>query len=70
MERQHGDQMEVQTFLTLDKNNLNRKKIIDKFLKEGDFYSGEVIRVQEKIEKRLSVENGEEKLIEDNSINS
>lgn len=67
LERQHSDEMEVQKFLAMDKNNPNRKKLIDKIRKDGDFCSGQAIPVQEKKKKYASVENGGEKLNEDNT---
>lgn len=67
LERQHTDEMEVQKFLAMDKTNPNRKKIIDKIRKEGDFCSGEAVPVQEKKGKRTSMGNRDENLNEDNT---
>ncbi|XP_074039988.1 uncharacterized protein [Leptinotarsa decemlineata] len=48
LERQHGDELEVGRFLALDKKDPNRKRIINKIRKEGDFISGNCIPVQKR----------------------
>lgn len=45
LERQHGDELAVQEFLSMDKKSLNRKKIIDKLRREGDFCTSSVVPV-------------------------
>lgn len=56
LERQHHDELEVQKFLHLQKSNIQRKNIIDKIRKEGDFCSGAIIPVQDK-KRRIINEN-------------
>lgn len=53
LERQHSDEFEVQAFMSKDKSNPERKQIIDKIRKEGDFCSGEPVPVQGKKNSRL-----------------
>ncbi|GJQ82532.1 hypothetical protein Trydic_g10252 [Trypoxylus dichotomus] len=48
LERKHSDNERVKGILALDKTDPNRKRMIDKLRKEGDFYAGEVIPVQKK----------------------
>ncbi|CAH0560639.1 unnamed protein product [Brassicogethes aeneus] len=45
LERCHSDELEVQRFLSLTKNDPERKCLIDKIRKEGDFSTGEKIPV-------------------------
>lgn len=48
LERQHSDEIQVQEFLFLNKNDPRRNQLINKLRKEGDFCSGEIIPVQSK----------------------
>lgn len=51
LERQHSDETEVQRFLQMEKNNPQRKQIINKVRKEGDFCSSKPLPVQGKKRK-------------------
>lgn len=45
LERNHDDEVEVQKILSLKKNDLQRKNLINKLRKEGDFSTGNPIPV-------------------------
>lgn len=45
LERNHSDEFEVQKFMALDKNSKDRKKIIDKLRREGDFCTTNIVPV-------------------------
>lgn len=45
LERQHNDEISVQKFLSLEKKSLQRKKLIDKLRREGDFCTSNIIPV-------------------------
>lgn len=46
LERQHYEELEVARFVALKKKDPDRKKIIEKIRKEGDFTSGKYVPVQ------------------------
>ncbi|XP_072399761.1 uncharacterized protein [Diabrotica undecimpunctata] len=46
MERHHSDQLEVQKILSVKKNSKERKTLIDKLRREGDFITGEMVPVR------------------------
>lgn len=45
LERNHSDEIEVQKFMSLEKKQKNRKKIIDKLRREGDFSTTNIVPV-------------------------
>lgn len=45
LERNHSDELQVQEFLSLAKNNPKRQKLIHKIRKEGDFCTGSSVPV-------------------------
>lgn len=45
LERHHGDELQVQEFLVLDKNSKKRKKLIDRLRREGDFSTSKIVPV-------------------------
>lgn len=45
LERNHDDEVEVQKILSLEKNDTERKHLINKLRKEGDFSTGNLIPV-------------------------
>lgn len=51
LERNHDDELQVQEFLSLSKNNPKRQKLIDKIRKEGDFCTGSCVPVFSKQNK-------------------
>nr|CAI5862365.1 unnamed protein product [Callosobruchus analis] len=48
MERNHADELQVQEFMALEKHSLERKKLIDKLRREGEFVSSERVPVMQK----------------------
>lgn len=46
LKRQHFEEIEVQAYLNLNKNDPKRKHLVNKMRKEGDFCTGDIIPVQ------------------------
>ncbi|GLV33464.1 hypothetical protein CBL_20201, partial [Carabus blaptoides fortunei] len=48
LERKHSDEIEVEKFMVLKRNSKNRKKIIDRLRREGDFCTTNIVPVMNK----------------------
>ncbi|KAL3275245.1 hypothetical protein HHI36_020014 [Cryptolaemus montrouzieri] len=48
LQRKHNDETEVEQFMSMDKNDPLKRKIIEKIRKEGDFFSGKYVPVKKR----------------------